>query len=51
MVVLGIKFKTIDDGSVECTQRGLIKKTLEAAGMTDCNPNATPAIMTPLIKA
>ena len=45
---LGIKFKTMDDGSVECTQRGLIKKTLEAAGMLDCNPNSTPAVPTAL---
>ena len=45
---LGIKFKTMDDGSAECTQRGLIKKTLEAAGMLDCNPNSTPAAPTAL---
>ena len=25
------------------TQTGLIKKIVEAAGMTDCNPNKTPA--------
>ena len=41
---LGIKFKTKDDGSIECTQKGLIKKTLKAAGMTDCNPNLVPAM-------
>ena len=28
---LGIKFKYHTDGSIECTQRGLIKKPLEAA--------------------
>jgi len=40
---LGIKFETLPDGSIECTQRGLIKKVLEAAGMSDCNPNSTPS--------
>ena len=40
---LGIKFNKLADGSIECTQKGLIKKTLEAAGMMDCNPNSTPA--------
>ncbi|MGB0808420.1 MAG: reverse transcriptase domain-containing protein, partial [bacterium] len=45
---LGIKFEQKPDGSIECTQRGLIKKILEAAGMTDCNPNSTPASQTPL---
>ena len=39
---LGIKFKTNADGSIECTQKGLIQKTLQAAGMEDCKPNATP---------
>ncbi len=42
---LGIKFKYNDDGSIECTQKGLIQKTLEAAGMTDCNPNSTPTTL------
>jgi hypothetical protein len=42
---LGIKFATLKDGSIECTQRGLIKKTLKAAGMEDCNPNSTPALV------
>ena len=41
---LGIKFESHSNGSVECTQKGLIKKTLEAAGMVDCNPNSTPAV-------
>ena len=39
---LGIKFIKHKDGSIECTQRGLIQKTLEAAGMSDCNPNSAP---------
>ena len=41
---LGIKFETKQDGSIELTQKGLIKKTLEAANMTNCNPNSTPAL-------
>ena len=40
---LGIKFETLPDGSIECTQKGLIQKTLEAAGMENCNPNSVPA--------
>ncbi|CAJ1947016.1 unnamed protein product [Cylindrotheca closterium] len=36
---LGIKFDKRKDGSVELTQTGLIDKVLEAAGMTDYNPN------------
>ena len=32
---LGIKFKYNSDGSIECTQKGLIKKTLAAANMED----------------
>ena len=40
---LGIKFKTLDNGSIECAQKGLITKTLEAVGMQDCNPNSVPA--------
>ena len=40
---LGIDFKTHPNGCVEMTQTGLINKTLEAAGMTNCNPNAVPA--------
>ena len=40
---LGIKFDYLKDGSIECTQRGLIQKTLTAAGMENCNPNAIPA--------
>ena len=45
---LGIKFDTKEDGSIECTQKGLIAKTLEAAGMTDCNPNSVPALQATL---
>ena len=40
---LGIKFETLPDGSIKCTQKGLIQKTLEAANMTHCNPNSVPA--------
>jgi hypothetical protein len=46
---LGIKFeKNSDDGSINMTQKGLIAKIIEAAGMTDCNPNWTPASTTPI---
>jgi hypothetical protein len=46
---LGIKFeKHSQDGSINMTQKGLINKIIEAAGMTDCNPNWTPASTTPL---
>ena len=45
---LGIKFKTHADGTIECTQRGLIQKVLKTAGMVDCNPNATPALQAAL---
>ena len=40
---LGIDFKTHHNGCIEMTQTGLINKTLEAAGMSNCNPNAVPA--------
>jgi len=45
---LGIQFKHYDDGTVELTQQGLIDKTLTAANMSDCNPNALPALLTAL---
>jgi hypothetical protein len=46
---LGIKFeKNPEDGSIKMTQKGLISKIIEAAGMTDCNPNWTPASTTPI---
>jgi hypothetical protein len=34
---LGIEMKTLPDGSVQLTQRGLIQRILEMTGMTDCN--------------
>ena len=40
---LGIKLQTLEDGSIELTQTGLIDKILETAKMTDCNPNRVPA--------
>ena len=40
---LGIKFDKLQNGSIKCTQKGLIQKTLEAAGMEHCNPNSVPA--------
>ena len=42
---LGIKFEHRPDGSIEMTQKGLIKKILAAAGMSDCNPSHIPAPM------
>ena len=45
---LGIKFNFNKDGSIECTQKGLIEKTLQAAKMENCNPNSTPALQTAL---
>ena len=42
---LGIKFTHHPDSSVEMTQKGLIKKTLEAAGMSNCNPSHLPTPM------
>jgi hypothetical protein len=47
--LLNIKFETNPvDGSVNMTQKGLIKKIIKMAGMADCNPNWTPASITPL---
>lgn len=40
---LGIKFAKLPDGSIKMTQRGLIEKVLSTAGMSECNPNSTPA--------
>jgi hypothetical protein len=46
---LGIKFeKNADNGSINMTQKSLIDKIIETTGMTDCNPNWTPASTTPL---
>jgi hypothetical protein len=39
---LGIQYDKVDDNTVNMTQSGLIKKILEATGMTECNPNKTP---------
>eukprot|EP00977_Amphora_coffeiformis_P004183 scaffold854_cov84-Amphora_coffeaeformis.AAC.1 len=39
---LGIDFEESEEGRFHMTQRGLIKKVLEAAGMTDCNSNSLP---------
>jgi hypothetical protein len=44
---LGIKFeKNDEDNSINMTQKGLIKKIIATAGMSDCNPNWTPASST-----
>lgn len=40
---LGIKFRRLDDGRIEATQAGLIKKIIEATGLQDSNPNLMPA--------
>jgi hypothetical protein len=48
---LGIQFKPINkSGSVMMTQTGLIDKIINTAGMTDCNPNTTPATREALAK-
>ena len=40
---LGIKFhRNLEDNTITMTQPGLIKKVVEATGMTLCNPNKTP---------
>jgi hypothetical protein len=45
----GIKFEhNTDDGSINMTQKGLINKIIETAGVTNCNPNWTPASTTAL---
>ena len=40
---LGIQYKALDDGSVELTQQGLIKKVIAATGLEECKPNRIPA--------
>lgn len=45
---LGIKFDTLEDGTIELTQKGLINKILQAAKMEDCNPNSLPASLAAL---
>jgi len=41
---LGIKFESLPDGATKMTQPALIRKIIEATGMTECNRCATPAI-------
>ena len=36
------------DGSVNATQKGLLNEIIWTAGVTDCNPNWTPALTAPL---
>ena len=40
---LGIGIKESEDGTRCMTQKGLIERIIETTGMTDCNPNKTPA--------
>jgi len=40
---LGIQYSPSPDGSVECTQKGLITKIIDATGLTNANPNKVPA--------
>ena len=40
---LGIQYTSLPDGSVECTQEGLISKIIDATGLKDANPNKVPA--------
>ena len=40
---LGIQYKALDNGDVELTQQGLIKKVIAAAGLEECKPNRIPA--------
>ena len=47
---LGIKFNRLDNNDIECTQKGLIKKILTTAGMTECHANFLPAATTALGK-
>jgi hypothetical protein len=39
---LGIDFNRMADGSLECTQKGLIDRIIEAAHLQDANPKDTP---------
>ena len=45
---LGIKIEQKGENEFYLSQPGLIAKVLEAAGMADCNPNATPSSQEPL---
>ena len=47
---LGVEIRKLGDGKFHLLQEGLIKKVLETAGMSDCNPNHVPAAPTPLGK-
>ncbi|MGH7955130.1 MAG: reverse transcriptase domain-containing protein [Gloeomargaritales cyanobacterium] len=47
---LGIEINKKEDGRIEMTQPGLIKKILEATMMMDCNTRETPALTSPLHK-
>jgi len=40
---LGIQYTPTPDGSVECTQEGLISKIIAATGLENANPNKVPA--------
>ena len=39
---LGIQYETLENGDVELTQQGLIKKVMEATGLQECKPNRVP---------
>ena len=45
---LGIKIEQKDSNEYYLSQPGLIDKVLKAAGMQECNPNATPSTLDPL---
>lgn len=45
---LGIKIDQLSNDEYYLSQPGLITKVLKAAGMIDCNPNATPSALEPL---
>ena len=40
---LGVEIRKLGNGKFHLLQEGLIKKVLEAAGMSDCNGNYVPA--------
>jgi len=40
---LGVLIKKLDEGRIELTQTGLIKRILEAMGIEGANPKSTPA--------
>lgn len=45
---LGIQYHKDLQGNIHLTQDGLIKKILEATGMSDCAPNRVPCRSDPL---